>query len=69
MSNMSYCRFHNTAQDLDDCLDAIQNELFNGEPLSRMELEGLQGILDIIEDIEEYRAELEDYINEQTQIR
>ena len=62
MSNMSYCRFHNTAQDLDDCLDAIQNELFNGEPLSRMELEGLQGILDIIEDIEEYRAELEDYI-------
>tara|TARA_B110000503_G_scaffold143002_1_gene242053 strand:+ start:5181 stop:5390 length:210 start_codon:yes stop_codon:yes gene_type:complete len=69
MSNMSYCRFHNTAQDLDDCLDAIQNELFNGEPLGRMELEGLQGILDIIEDIEEYRAELEDYIHEQTQIR
>lgn len=69
MSNMSYCRFHNTAQDLDDCLDAIQNELFNGEPLGRMELEGLQGILDIIEDIEGYRAELEDYIHEQTQIR
>ena len=54
MSNMSYCRFHNTAQDLQDCVYAIQEEIFNGEPLeSRMELEGLQRILDLIEEIEE----------------
>lgn len=26
MSNMSYCRFHNTRVDLNDCLDAINNE-------------------------------------------
>ena len=26
MANMSYCRFHNTRLDLEDCLDAINNE-------------------------------------------
>ena len=25
MGNMSYCRFENTARDLRDCLDAIEN--------------------------------------------
>ena len=28
MSNMSYCRFENTASDLQDCLDAVE-ELIN----------------------------------------
>lgn len=70
MSNMSYCRFHNTAADLDDCLEAIENEIFNGEPLeSRMELEGLQRILDIMEEIERYREDLEDYIHESISTR
>jgi len=70
MSNMSYCRFQNTAQDLDDCLDAVKNEIFNGEPLSsRAELEGLQRILDIFEELEEYREDLEDYIHESISIR
>lgn len=26
MSNMSYCRFHNTVLDLEDCLNAMENE-------------------------------------------
>lgn len=26
MGNMSYCRFQNTAMDLDDCLEAMHNE-------------------------------------------
>ena len=26
MSNMSYCRFHNTRIDLEDCLDALREE-------------------------------------------
>ena len=70
MSNMSYCRFHNTAQDLDECLEVIENEIFNGEPLgSKMELEGLQRILDIAEEIERYRGELEDYIHESISTR
>ena len=25
MSNMSYCRFNNTSQDMDDCLENIDN--------------------------------------------
>lgn len=70
MSNMSYCRFHNTAQDLDDCFTAIKEEIFNGEPLgSRMELEGLQRILDLVQEIEEYREDLEDYIHESINTR
>lgn len=65
MSNMSYCRFNNTAGDLQECFDAITEEILNGEPLeSRMELEGLQRILDLIEEIEEYREDLEDYIHQ-----
>jgi ribosome assembly protein YihI (activator of Der GTPase) len=33
MANMSYCRFRNTENDLDDCLYALENgdELSNGE--------------------------------------
>lgn len=31
MSNMSYCRFQNTAGDLDDCQEALEN-LLHGEP-------------------------------------
>ena len=25
MANMSYCRFHNTRRDLEDCLEAIED--------------------------------------------
>ena len=34
MSNMSYCRFENTAGDVDDCIEALQE----GESLSESEL-------------------------------
>lgn len=39
MSNMSYCRFQNTANDLDACQGALE-DLLRGEaePLSREEL-------------------------------
>jgi len=30
MSNMSYCRFHNTALDLSDCVDTVE-EMANGD--------------------------------------
>lgn len=26
MANMSYCRFHNTRLDMEDCLDALRSE-------------------------------------------
>ena len=48
MGNMSYCRFENTADDLRDCLNAINNnEHFD---LNRDEMKGL---LSIIEDARE----------------
>ena len=33
MANMSYCRFENTASDLDDCLGAIEEAIENGMSL------------------------------------
>ena len=39
MPNMSYCRFHNTLQDLRDCLDAItDNDLSPAEHKERLKL-------------------------------
>ncbi len=39
MANMSYCRFQNTAMDLDDCQDALEAMTNEPErPLSREEL-------------------------------
>lgn len=45
MGNMSYCRFRNTARDLDECVDALENLMSTDadvQPLSSEELEGLQ---------------------------
>ena len=39
MSNMSYCRFHNTSRDLIDCRDAFQEFTEGSGTLSRDELE------------------------------
>ena len=61
MGNMSYCRFKNTSMDLQDCLEAIENnELDN---LVDYEYEGIQDILDCCEAILEYKARLEEAIN------
>lgn len=35
MSNMSYCRFRNTLQDLQDCYDNITDNIFGVEFRSR----------------------------------
>lgn len=35
MSNMSYCRFQNTASDLRDCLDHIDDEVSTDEGMAR----------------------------------
>ena len=57
MGNMSYCRFNNTANALEDCLDAIER----GEirDLVDYEYEGIEDILDYCEAILEYREDLE----------
>ncbi len=61
MGNMSYCRFKNTSMDLQDCLEAIENNEI--EDLVDYEYEGIQDILDCCEAILEYKARLEEAIN------
>ena len=61
MGNMSYCRFKNTSMDLQDCLEAIENNEI--EDLVDYEYEGIQDILDYCEAILEYREDLEEVIN------
>ena len=62
MSNMSYCRFHNTAQDLQDCVDAIENG--DTEDMSSHEINGLKNILQLAEWITEKSNEIEEIIND-----
>jgi hypothetical protein len=47
MANMSYCRFHNTAGDLRDCVEAMEEQSFNGEHLSDMEISGRARIIEL----------------------
>ena len=58
---MSYCRFKNTSIDLQDCLEAIENNEI--EDLVDYEYEGIQDILDCCEEILEYKDRLEEAIN------
>lgn len=69
MANMSYCRFHNTAMDLDDCLEALEWE--DDEKLSDFEWRAANRMFrrfldfmvdrDIIEEFDEER--LGEYLN------
>lgn len=38
MSNMSYCRFENTLNDLRDCYEHLHNDLSDSETIARDEL-------------------------------
>ena len=63
MSNMSYCRFENTARDLRDCVNAYQSG--DVADLNEYEVVGLQEILDlantIINDEDFIKEIIEDY--------
>jgi len=61
MSNMSYCRFENTARDLEDCLDAIQNGEIN-DLGSQYEVDALEELLEICKNIVTYKDEIEDAV-------
>ena len=58
MGNMSYCRFENTARDLRDCVNAIDNG--ETEDLNNYEKSGLADILKLAE----YIVDMEEYIND-----
>ena len=58
MGNMSYCRFENTARDLQDCVNAI--DIGETDELNEYEKSGLADILKLAE----YIVDIEDYIND-----
>jgi ribosome assembly protein YihI (activator of Der GTPase) len=67
MANMSYCRFHNTKNDLDDCLDALRD----GTTLSKDEFRKCKQMfgkfIDFLLDegvIEDEDGELEERLDE-----
>lgn len=62
MSNMSYCRFENTAKDLLDCLIAIENEEIN-DLSSIYEVKGLSKILEYSGEICGYWREIKEAVN------
>ena len=63
MANMSYCRFENTARDLRDCLQAIENgEL---DDLSSYERDGLEELLSYCEEMFHMKEEIEDALKEE----
>ena len=55
---MSYCRFENTANDLRDCVNAIDRG--ETDELNEYEKSGLAEILKL----SEYIVDMEDYIND-----
>ena len=55
---MSYCRFENTANDLQDCVNAINRG--ETDELNEYEKSGLAEILKL----SEYIADMKDYIND-----
>ena len=61
MGNMSYCRFENTARDLQDCLDAIENGEIN-DLSSQYEVDALDELLEICTNIVRYKDEIEDVV-------
>ena len=67
MSNMSYCRFHNTNIDLSDCSEAINNEeitdLSQSEQSAFLDLIAqCKALAEHFEDYDEY--ELQEWLKE-----
>jgi hypothetical protein len=61
MGNMSYCRFENTANALQDCVHAIEErEVYD---LSSYELRGLKTIVDLAQEIVDMENDIEKIID------
>ncbi len=60
MGNMSYCRFENTARDLKDCVEALENG--ETQELSNREIDGLEDLLRSCESIFQMKEDIESII-------
>jgi len=59
---MSYCRFENTAKDLQDCLEAIEKGDIN-DLGSQYEVDALEELLELCKQVVAYKDEIEDAID------
>ena len=57
---MSYCRFQNTSGDLQDCLEVMQELIYNWERLSQKELSAMHNMKLIAEEFLELYDDLEE---------
>ena len=63
MSNMSYCRFENTAADLQDCVDAIQRG--DARDLDGYERSGLKKIMQLCKDLVDEQAYIQTLVEDE----
>ncbi len=67
---MSYCRFENTASDLSDCIDAIEEMNYNNgldrydDPLSDSEQYAFKSMIDMCKYYLELSERLVEYLDE-----
>ena len=61
MGNMSYCRFENTARDLQDCVNAINRG--EVDELNDYEIEGLRDILELCKEILDDQENIKEIID------
>ena len=59
MPNMSYCRFENTAKDLEDCLEHLEDDLGDTEEEAREKL------IELCENILKDSGRLDDLIDDE----
>ena len=65
MANMSYCRMENTARDLQDCVNAIEDGEYTPGEMSASEKRGLEEIVELAGYItSRLEYAIEDLINE-----
>lgn len=71
MSNMSYCRFHNTYLDLQDCINSVEELIDNdgkneyNEPLSKTERLAMHKMIDTAQEYAELGEQLADILHDQ----
>ena len=58
---MSYCRFENTARDLQDCVNAINRGEI--DELNDYEVEGLRDILELCKEILDDQENIQEILN------
>jgi hypothetical protein len=65
MANMSYCRMENTARDLQDCVNAIEEGEYTPGEMSASEMRGLREIVELAEVItQQLEYQIDELINE-----